>query len=573
MKLYKFILIFFAAATFVAPAIAQERSNTFWVSEFKGGGAKTVGDMMTAAQLACNPDTSIPCYIVNDSVLVKYPQGVFPVKCAQCVWIDYSSGNPFAADLSGILWNVKSPQFGAKCDGSTNDTAAFNAAIAKAQTSGGYVWVPPSTLGCRVNLTHSSSVYPLTVRGVPNASIIKPFSDGSAVITVDATANSVQPMTLSGLVIQAQSGFTNTKAILFKGGWTGAALAQSDYHHLEHLVIDGTTGFNFTSLIEVHGRMIWSVFRDVQAKYGYAGFVATQNGTGTGGANEFDGAFNKNIFDDVNILQIKGRGFAINYTRTTNGESIASENVFTHGDVESACLDTTVTDCAGIYAQNTRAFFVTKTHLEGNAILSADNKGANIRLTGTWAQGFEISGINNSVGCGASTTCTAFYIDATLAFGVIGGGNAYSMTAGGGGAVRTIYVATTHAQSDIKILDSSLNLVPSPTLVADGSGLTHVAFLTGTIASGTAALRTTAITSATCATVVTVSAPGVLTTDVIQYGPSADPSGVTGYAPSASGSLYIWAYPTANNVNFKQCNNTGGSITPGALTLNWSVQR
>lgn len=94
-----------------------------------------------------------------------------------------------------------------------------------------------------------------------------------------------------------------------------------------------------------------------------------------------------------------------------------------------------------------------------------------------------------------------------------------------------------------------------------------------TIASGTAAMGTGAVTSGTCGTAVTVSATGVATTDTISATPNTDPTGVTGYAPSASGSLYIQAYPTANNVNFKVCNNTSGSITPAALTLNWAVRR
>jgi hypothetical protein len=40
-----------------------------------------------------------------------------------------------------------------------------------------------------------------------------------------------------------------------------------------------------------------------------------------------------------------------------------------------------------------------------------------------------------------------------------------------------------------------------------------------------------------------------------------------------SGMLAIIKYPTANNVNFKVCNNTSASITPGAVTLNWRVSR
>jgi len=93
------------------------------------------------------------------------------------------------------------------------------------------------------------------------------------------------------------------------------------------------------------------------------------------------------------------------------------------------------------------------------------------------------------------------------------------------------------------------------------------------IASGSTAMGTSSIASGNCATVVTVSATGVLTSDTITYTPAADPTGVTGYAVSATGSLYIWAYPTANNVNFKVCNNTSGALVPSALTINWQVRR
>lgn len=97
--------------------------------------------------------------------------------------------------------------------------------------------------------------------------------------------------------------------------------------------------------------------------------------------------------------------------------------------------------------------------------------------------------------------------------------------------------------------------------------------LSTTIASGTSALGTGAITSATCATVVTTSATGIATTDVIWWGFNGDPTGVTGYTPVTTGALTIFAYPSANNVNFKVCNLTTASITPGAITLNWRVIR
>ena len=54
---------------------------------------------------------------------------------------------------------------------------------------------------------------------------------------------------------------------------------------------------------------------------------------------------------------------------------------------------------------------------------------------------------------------------------------------------------------------------------------------------------------------------------------NADPTSTTGYSANTNGSLFIYAYPTTNNANFKVCNNTASNITPGAATLNWRVTR
>lgn len=96
---------------------------------------------------------------------------------------------------------------------------------------------------------------------------------------------------------------------------------------------------------------------------------------------------------------------------------------------------------------------------------------------------------------------------------------------------------------------------------------------TCTVASGTAALGTSAIASGACAAAVIVSAPNVATTDTVTASFNADPTAVTGYIPATTGMLTIVGYPTAGNVNWKVCNNTSASITPGAITLNWRVVR
>lgn len=94
-----------------------------------------------------------------------------------------------------------------------------------------------------------------------------------------------------------------------------------------------------------------------------------------------------------------------------------------------------------------------------------------------------------------------------------------------------------------------------------------------TVASGTKALATSAISSGACSSAQTDTATGTLTTDTILATFNADPTGVTGYSPTVAGMLAIVAYPTADTVNFKVCNNTSASITPGAVSLNWRVSR
>ena len=97
---------------------------------------------------------------------------------------------------------------------------------------------------------------------------------------------------------------------------------------------------------------------------------------------------------------------------------------------------------------------------------------------------------------------------------------------------------------------------------------------TNTIASGAKALNTTAVSANTCGSAQTDTATGAATTDSIIWVPNADITAVTGYNVAGTFGLYIYAYPTTNTVNFKVCNSTSSSITPGsAITLNWRIVR
>lgn len=139
-----------------------------------------------------------------------------------------------------------------------------------------------------------------------------------------------------------------------------------------------------------------------------------------------------------------------------------------------------------------------------------------------------------------------------------------------------LLVGTTmaHAQSGCNIGIGGLS--PTAPLVAacGGTGVNNgTSQITITIASGTLTLNTTAISSGACSAAQTATATGTATTDAIQATFNADPTSTTGYIPTTAGMLTIIHYPTLNTVNFKVCNNTANSITPGAVTLNWRVTR
>lgn len=133
--------------------------------------------------------------------------------------------------------------------------------------------------------------------------------------------------------------------------------------------------------------------------------------------------------------------------------------------------------------------------------------------------------------------------------GACGSGAVSSVTAGPSGAV------TASPTTGAVVVDIDTAYVPQK------------------IATGTSVLGTSSISANTCATVVTTTATGTATTDVITYTPNADITSATGYGVGASDGLRIYPYPSANNVNWKVCNYTGSSITPGAVTLNWKVIR
>ena len=94
------------------------------------------------------------------------------------------------------------------------------------------------------------------------------------------------------------------------------------------------------------------------------------------------------------------------------------------------------------------------------------------------------------------------------------------------------------------------------------------------IASGQTAMPTGSLAANSCsASATTATATGALTTDAMEINYASDPTGATGYGGGTSGGISIRYWITADTMNFKLCNETGSSITPGALSVNWRITR
>jgi hypothetical protein len=134
---------------------------------------------------------------------------------------------------------------------------------------------------------------------------------------------------------------------------------------------------------------------------------------------------------------------------------------------------------------------------------------------------------------------------------------AFNLSTVTGGSNATLSIAGEFA--DVEFLQSVWRVT--------GMGFTAPITPTQTIASGTASMTTAGILTGACGTTVTVAATGVATTDIINVTRNAAATIGNG------GGLTLNAWPTAGNVNFNYCNSSAGTITPTAMTVNWSVVR
>jgi hypothetical protein len=77
---------------------------------------------------------------------------------------------------------------------------------------------------------------------------------------------------------------------------------------------------------------------------------------------------------------------------------------------------------------------------------------------------------------------------------------------------------------------------------------------------------TAAIPANSCAVAASVTMPGVTTASTFSITATSDISATAGWNEQGTGKLYFSPWPTANTLNYRVCNPTAVSITPGAVT-------
>lgn len=248
---------------------------------------------------------------------------------------------------------------------------------------------------------------------------------------------------------------------------------------------------------------------------------------------------------------------------------------------------TGIQECAALWQVGTS---LPATCVVGQVFFKSDaTAGQNIyecAATNTWTQQLNSGGTGGDVSTTAGATFGAHTYDFTAATVSLPAlhlrsDTGYTMTAG-----QKIVGTPSASVSGIRVVCGTLPSSPvAGDIACDAGGIFYgysgSAWVptTGTtrVAGGSKALATSAIASGACTSPQTATATGADPAspnfDSIVASFNGDPTGVTGYIPTTAGMLTIIPYLTTNTVNFKVCNNTSSSITPGAITLNYVVVR
>jgi hypothetical protein len=278
---------------------------------------------------------------------------------------------------------------------------------------------------------------------------IEPADPTLPVISIDATGTGIPGMhadEVSDLTILCPTGTTCNDGLKITGRTD--INQPNDFHKFSRLAVYGS----FQNGVNLAGRTIWTEFDNMEVEY------ALQNGVNIASS----GVTNALTFRNVRSAKNLGYGFYLNNTQVDRAQGILFDTV----NAEYNGQNTSLPECAGLYMTGVIQANIQNSYFEGNCQgNTADNRAAEVRITGTYANSVNIidTAFNLQYGEGG------IYNDAVLTTGHYEG-NKFDTSTGN----FTMYIATSHPSSNIVI---GANFNTNPMIVPDGNGFTHVRML------------------------------------------------------------------------------------------------
>lgn len=254
-----------------------------------------------------------------------------------------------AASTINYVINPMDLKYGAKCDGSTDDAAAFQAALNDLGTSaGGALFIPPTSLGCVIGTTLTSSHDELFIYG----------AGGESILIITAASG--------GIDLTGSCGVTTEQAYLQNFSMVAKNAANPAFGiRLTGFAAYGLTNVSFDTPIS--GQFI----RSIQLSGSQQGYVV-------GG---YDIANQTGVY-----LDSCGAGVTSNGVLIGNGRTFAGSAVGAAIDIESGASSVEIKNThivsydTGIINNATGGFgggganTISGVHLEANTTIGIDNK-------------------------------------------------------------------------------------------------------------------------------------------------------------------------------------------------------
>jgi hypothetical protein len=310
-------------------------------------------------------------------------------------------------------------------------TGTISAALAAHPSGNTVIRLACGTYMDNIVITQSN----ITIEGAGvNCTFLKPAIN-SAMLKIDATNDVIQYVQVRDLTMQ-NAGFTSDGILI-----SGPVNQINDWHYFRDLSIQG-----FQNNVNITGRTIWTTFSNVHLG------AALNNGFNANTA----AVLNHIVYRDGQINTSQNYGVYWNNMNVNASQSID----FDHVNVEANGRSGTQTNCAGMYFAGIGSGQIVGGYLESNCVTNPDGKGADIRVTGTYAQAFDIrssliwSRTNYNILNDAAQT-----------------GGTYEGNRFGSATASSVKISTSNDLSQINL---GANFNCGLTIIPDGNGNTHV---------------------------------------------------------------------------------------------------